>query len=57
MTDEVYDACPECAGDVELDDLGLYFCLDDSCGWREDVKELSFNSDNYSDLEPEASED
>ena len=50
---DMYDACPECASDVDIDELGLYFCTDESCGWREDVKELSFDEDDYFELEAE----
>lgn len=57
MTYEVYDACPECGGEIAIDDLDLSFCLDESCGWREDVKELSFDGRDYSDMEPETPED
>lgn len=38
MNDYPYDACPQCGGEVDEDAL-FTFCVDQECGWAEELPE------------------
>jgi hypothetical protein len=38
MSEYPYDSCPNCGSDLDEDELYV-FCLNEECGWSEEVPE------------------